>query len=607
MSSLNQELRKGRYLTQPLPNWLSLLGLAALAMAAVAVVLAVLVGVRWLTILSASVGLVLVLAGAWKNRQRAQLSKVGTLILGGTLCATVVVLSLFTPGVLNSFWAMDGQLTEPDPDRLVVVPREQPRDEGRPFEEHDWVDSASECIRQDDLFVHVESAKIGQLPERGQAHFLLVHYHIVQFRPGRETRFERYHPGQVTPTLTDESGQLIQFVAERVKKPPSKFDVLLKVDHLLIFEQPPPGIHTLKLELPASAWGRAGSCRFRIEHIGREEPSSNFASLIAQTKSMLQRKPQVVPDPVLGRTLFVKNCQECHTLHGFGGKVGPDLTASKRDDLNFLLTSIIDPSAVIEKPYIPTLITTTSGLVYNGIVKQTDENAVTLLVPNKFVVIPRDEIETMKESKISLMPTDLLKTLTEHEVRSLIAYLSGKGQVPLLATPDNAPYFFFYEKNLSNWTSIDSTWTASEGMIVSPGAPGGKPGLLVSQLQLAADFHMSLRFQSSADGRGAVLLGDARQPRTGQRIEFTAGKPLNFVGFEKGAEIAAPIVSEQWNKLEVIVAASQIRVRLNDTDALDTADLSVPERRVFALEGSRTPSQTIQFRNLDLRLLVPNK
>ncbi|HEV3385251.1 MAG TPA: family 16 glycoside hydrolase [Gemmata sp.] len=607
MSSLNQELRKDRYLTKPLPNWLSLLGLATLAMAALAVVLAVLVGVRWLTILFAAVGLVLVSAGIWKNRKRAQLSIVGTLILGGTLCAAIVALSLFLPGVLNSFWAMDGQLTETETDRLVVVPREQPRDDGRPLAENDWVDSASEGIRQDDLFVHVESAKIGQLPERGPAHFLLVHYHIVQFRPGRDTRFERYLPGQVTPTLTDESGQVIQFVAERVKKPPSKFDVLLKVDHLLIFEQPPPGIRELKLELPASAWGRAGTCRFRIEHIGREEPSSNFASLIAQTKSMLQRKPQVVPDPVLGRTLFVKNCQECHTLYGFGGKVGPDLTTSKRDDLNFLLTSIIDPSAVIEKPYIPTLITTTSGLVYNGIVKQMDEHVVTLLVPNRLVAIPRDEIETMKESKISLMPADLLKTLTEHEVRSLIAYLTGKSQMPLLATPDNAPYFFFYEKNLSDWTSIDSIWAANDGVIVSPGALGGKPGLLVSQLQLAADFHMSLRFQSGADVLGAVILGDARQPRNGQRIEFTAGKPLNFVGFEKGTEIAAPIVSEQWNKLEVIVAASRIRVRLNDTDALDTADLSVSERRVFALEGSRIPSQTIQFRNLDLRLLLPNK
>jgi putative heme-binding domain-containing protein len=310
---------------------------------------------------------------------------------------------------------------------------------------------------------------------------------------------------------------------------------------------------------------------------------------------------------VLGRTLFVKNCQECHTFYGFGGKVGPDLTASKRNDLDFLLTSIIDPSAVIEKPYIPTLITTTTGLVYNGIVKHMDEDAVTLLIPNRLVVIPREEIETMRESKISLMPMDLLKPFNEHEVRSLFAYLSGKNQVPLLATPDNAPYFFFYEQNLSNWQALDSTWTTQEGVIVSPPPQGGKPGLLISQLQIVGDFHMSLRFQSGPDGSGAVVLGNARQPRNGVRIEFATGKPLTIVGFEKESASAAPIVSETWNKLEVIVVAGRIRVRLNETDALDAADLSVSERRVFILEGSQTPLHSLRFRNLALRLLGPMK
>jgi hypothetical protein len=205
------------------------------------------------------------------------------------------------------------------------------------------------------------------------------------------------------------------------------------------------------------------------------------------------------------------------------------------------------------------------------------------------------------------MPPGLLKPLSEHEVRSLIAYLAGTSQVPLLATADNAPYFFFYEQNLSNWKAIDSTWTAREGMIVSPGAQGGKPGLLASQLQLTADFHMSLRFQPGPDGQGAVLLGDARQPRNGLRIGFAAGKALTFEGDEKGEERAAPVVAENWNKLEVIVAAGRIRVRLNETDVWHAADKPAPDRRVFALEGPQTPLQTIRFRNLDLRLLVPNK
>ncbi len=602
MSSINPELLKRQDRTKSLPEWLSLWGLAALLSATLAVVLAVLVGLRWLTILSAAIGLSLVVVGVWMNRNRPRKSISSTLFLGGILCSTIVALCLFTPGVLNSYWAINSQLEESDPDRMVVVAREQPRGGGKPFAEKEWIDAATAGIRQDDLYIHVESASIGQLPERGSAHYLLVHFHLIQFQHGRTISFERYVPGHVIPTLTNESGQVCQFVGERVKKPPSKFDVLLKVDHLLIFEQPPLGTRELKLELPASAWGRAGAGRFRIAHIEREEPPASFAKLIAQTKTMLLKKPEVEPDPVLGRTLFVKNCQECHTLYGFGGKVGPDLTASKRNELDFLLTSIIDPSAVIEKPYIPTLITTTAGLVYNGIVKQMDEETVSLLIPNRLVVIPREEIETMRESKISLMPADLLKPFNEHEVRSLIAYLSGKTQVPLLATPDNAPYFFFYEQNLSNWQALDSTWTSQEGIIVSPAPQDGKPGLLVSQLQIVGDFDMTLRFQPGPAGSGTVILGNARLPRNGLRIEFAAGKPLTILGFEKEGVASQPIVGETWNKLEVMVESGRIRVRLNDTDALNAADLSVPERRVFVLEGSRTPLQSIRFRNLALRL-----
>ena len=57
-----------------------------------------------------------------------------------------------------------------------------------------------------------------------------------------------------------------------------------------------------------------------------------------------------------GRALFAKTCQQCHTLYGIGGKVGPDITGSNRPNLDYLLENILDPSAVIPKEYAATLL-----------------------------------------------------------------------------------------------------------------------------------------------------------------------------------------------------------------------------------------------------------
>jgi putative heme-binding domain-containing protein len=49
-------------------------------------------------------------------------------------------------------------------------------------------------------------------------------------------------------------------------------------------------------------------------------------------------------DAAAGHELFKTLCATCHTLKGEGGKIGPDLTGYERDNLGFLLPSIVDPS-----------------------------------------------------------------------------------------------------------------------------------------------------------------------------------------------------------------------------------------------------------------------
>ena len=74
--------------------------------------------------------------------------------------------------------------------------------------------------------------------------------------------------------------------------------------------------------------------------------------LIAQYKAMLTPEPGKPEDRSQGRAVFAKVCQQCHTLFGVGGQVGPDLTGSNRADLDYILSNVLDPSALIGKDYL---------------------------------------------------------------------------------------------------------------------------------------------------------------------------------------------------------------------------------------------------------------
>src|SRR5262249_40292108 len=127
-----------------------------------------------------------------------------------------------------------------------------------------------------------------------------------------------------------------------------------------------------------------------------------------------------------GKALFRKHCATCHRLFNEGSQVGPDLTHLNRKNREYLLLSIVDPSAMIRKEYLSYLVHTTDGLVLNGLIAEQTANTVTLLgAKNERTRIPREKIELMEESPVSLMPENLLKELNPDQVRDLFSYLQS--------------------------------------------------------------------------------------------------------------------------------------------------------------------------------------
>ena len=132
-----------------------------------------------------------------------------------------------------------------------------------------------------------------------------------------------------------------------------------------------------------------------------------------------------------GRLLFSKSCANCHTLFGEGKKIAPDLTGGQRGNLNYLLENIIDSSATVSENFRMTVFVLEDGRVLNGVIVERAEKTLTVQTATDRVTLQKDEIEEQRDSKLSMMPENLLAPLTEEQIRDLFSYLQSASQVPL--------------------------------------------------------------------------------------------------------------------------------------------------------------------------------
>jgi putative heme-binding domain-containing protein len=163
--------------------------------------------------------------------------------------------------------------------------------------------------------------------------------------------------------------------------------------------------------------------------------SGDKTKLLAHYLSLTPPDALKKADRSNGRALFARTCAKCHTLFEDGGKIGPDLTGSQRVNPEYVLTKVLDPSAVVAKDYQMTIFNLADGRTVNGIVKQDDGKVVTVQTQNELLRLAKSDIESRKQSSQSMMPEGQLAMLSDAEVRDLIAYLAGADQPPLPAGP----------------------------------------------------------------------------------------------------------------------------------------------------------------------------
>ncbi len=350
-----------------------------------------------------------------------------------------------------------------------------------------------------------------------------------------------------------------------------------------------------------------------------------FRRIGADKKKFIDEWKKKITDDVLakadlsaGRAVFAKTCMVCHKLFGQGPVIGPDITGSNRDNLDYILGNIIDPSGEVAKEYMLTSVETKDGGFFGGMIVDDNDATITLRdVAGERQQIARKDIATGEDGKlaittmpISLMPEGQLLGLTETEVQNLIAYLGADLQVDMTATHGSLPTFFNM-RDLTNWDADPKVWSVEDGEIVGRSKVGLKRNNFAKSHMVFGDFRLivdvkltdnvgnsGIQFRSQRDGKHLMkgYQADMGKGWWGKLYEEHLRKKL----WDKNRDHA--VKNGEWNTYEILAVGSKIRTALNGVLCVDMDDPKGARKGIFGLQVHSGGPTEVRFRNFRLEL-----
>ncbi|MBI1842738.1 MAG: HEAT repeat domain-containing protein, partial [Verrucomicrobia bacterium] len=148
-------------------------------------------------------------------------------------------------------------------------------------------------------------------------------------------------------------------------------------------------------------------------------------------KLIAEKRKVVVQGPIdveAGHQVAKKACLICHTLHGEGGQVGPDLTGVGRSSLDALLHNVINPNEIIGQGYENVEVETKDGRTLGGrMMENTDIRVRLMSVGGQEEVIAKSDIASLRVTANSVMPEGL-EQMPDADFRNLIWYILAPPQ-----------------------------------------------------------------------------------------------------------------------------------------------------------------------------------
>jgi putative membrane-bound dehydrogenase-like protein len=156
-----------------------------------------------------------------------------------------------------------------------------------------------------------------------------------------------------------------------------------------------------------------------------ESPAAAKAS-IAKYRKLFGEKPLWAYSSQKGKEVFTRICAACHQMNGTGGKLGPDLSGSWSNGVDYFIENIVDPNSVIGPDFQLNLISLKDGAIISGMVAEETPGALVVRTLTDTVTVQKENIANRTVSPASMMPPGLLDTLTESEAIDLMKFLSSK-------------------------------------------------------------------------------------------------------------------------------------------------------------------------------------
>ncbi|MSR66449.1 MAG: c-type cytochrome, partial [Pedosphaera sp.] len=117
-------------------------------------------------------------------------------------------------------------------------------------------------------------------------------------------------------------------------------------------------------------------------------------------------------DTVRGKELFTQLCTQCHSVHGQGGRIGPDLSGVGARPPNEILQEIVDPNRSLESNFRLWTIETSDDESISGRLESESRTNVEILdLTGKRHVIQRSAIRKITAAAVSIMPVGLVDSL----------------------------------------------------------------------------------------------------------------------------------------------------------------------------------------------------
>lgn len=219
-------------------------------------------------------------------------------------------------------------------------------------------------------------------------------------------------------------------------------------------------------------------------------------------------------------------CTACHAIGGAGGKVGPDMTSiGASAPMDYLIESVVNPGAKIKEGYHSVIIQTKDGKSITGQLLRSSGGSSVIRDGSGAEITLADSMIATKTDAGSLMPGNLIGSLTPQETDDLFKFLSSLGKpgefsasdskapkvyAILSATPENTNAAIKGDRKLP-WLPVNAT---VNGSLLTQDLASSKNPIIATKIQLTEPTTLTITFPENFKPTGFWINGKPAETGT---------------------------------------------------------------------------------------------